>query len=80
MERLVAYLIEKKPSDRPCSADRVCDAIALVRAGGMLDESQRAYMSAIDNMRRYDTPKPSWMHEDATTALLPASPLERFTL
>lgn len=80
VERLVAYLIEKKPADRPSSAEKVCIAIALVRAGRPLEEAQMSLRSALDEFRRSDTPRPSLARADATTKLLPESPLARFTL
>ncbi|HOJ34259.1 MAG TPA: serine/threonine-protein kinase [Candidatus Hydrogenedentes bacterium] len=80
VERLVAYLIEKKPSDRPESAEKVCIAIALVRAGRPLEEAQLSLRSALDEFRRTDTPKPSMARADATTKLLPENRLARFTL
>lgn len=80
VELLVAYLIEKKPSDRPRSADEVCDAINLVRAGKPLNEALLSMTSALADFRQTDTDKPSWMREDPTTKLLvPKNPIGRFT-
>jgi predicted Ser/Thr protein kinase len=80
VERLVAYLIEKRAEERPHSSEQVCEAIAAVRAGKPLDEHTLPVSSALADFRRDDAPRPSWMMEDATTKLLPATPLARFTL
>jgi hypothetical protein len=51
VERLVAYLIEKRPKNRPKSAEEVCEAIARVRAGKPLDEGPSYAPSALAEFR-----------------------------
>ncbi len=80
VERLVAYLVEKKPENRPHSADDVCKAIELVRAGRSLDDEHTSMASALEDFRRTGPPKPSWVRDEPTTIFLPSSALARFTL
>ncbi len=51
VERLVAYLIEKRPKNRPDSAEDVCEAIARVRAGKPLDDGPSYAPSALAEFR-----------------------------
>ena len=80
VERLVAYLIEKRPANRPVSAGKVLEAIALVREGKPLNEDQLRMTSALGEFRRSDTPRPAYVREDPTTQLLPDSVIARVSL
>ena len=50
VERLIAYLLEKNPNDRPPSAAAVCDAIARVREGKPLDTSDGCVKRALADL------------------------------
>ncbi len=80
VERLVAYLIEKRPADRPDSAERVCEAIHLVLQGRPLDEIRIPMRSALEEFRRSGVDAPAFTAADATTRFLPDTALARFTL
>jgi predicted Ser/Thr protein kinase len=51
VERLVAHLIEKKPQDRPESAEQVIELISRVRSGRPLDEGGSQLASALAEFR-----------------------------
>ena len=61
VDRLVAYLLEKDPSDRPQTAEAVRDAIARIRAGKPLDISEHSARDALADFREElgDTPTPA---------------------
>ena len=81
VERLVAYLIEKKPEDRPANAEKVSEAFGLIREDRPLDEEQLTVSSALDDFRRTGPPKLTQYYNEATTKLLLAQrPIRSFTL
>jgi len=80
VERLVAYLIEKRAADRPDSADRVCEAIHLVLQGRPLDEIRLPMRSALEEFRRSGVDAPAFTAPDATTRFLPDTAFARFLL
>ncbi len=51
VERLVAYLIEKRPQDRPATPRIAREAIARVRAGRPLDETESSLSEALEAFR-----------------------------
>jgi len=52
VERLVAYLLEKDPKDRPVNAQSLCDAIARVREGKPLDPSAAEVTTVLSGLRQ----------------------------
>ncbi len=70
VERLVAYLIEKKPENRPQSAVEVGEAIARVRSGKPLDDRGDFLASALADFRGAIGPAPA---EPTTSAPLTES-------
>jgi len=63
VEKLVAYLLEKDPENRPPNATAVCEAIARVREGKPLDTSEGGMTTALADFRH-----------DAIETATPASP------
>ncbi len=60
VDRLVAYLLEKKPRNRPSSAAAASDAIARVLEGRPLDDADTALAEALAAFRgSMDTPVPT---------------------
>lgn len=72
VERLVAFLIEKKPEDRPSTAGVAREAIARVRAGGALDKNGNMLEATLAGFR--DTFGPATPLTPSATA---ATPRER---
>ena len=68
IERLVAYLLERKPEDRPRNAQDVREAIARVRAGRPLDQSDQGVRKALAGLRR---------DASSTLKLASSTPLEK---
>jgi len=68
VERLVAYLLERRPEDRPGSAQEVHEAIVRVRAGRPLDQSDQGVRKALAGLRR---------DASSTLKLASATPLEK---
>jgi hypothetical protein len=63
VERLVAWMIEKNPKDRPADARMLAKAIARVRAGKPLDENQSHLAGALAAFRAVSAPA---MHASLT--------------
>lgn len=68
VERLVAYLLERRPEERPGSAQEVHEAIVRVRAGRPLDQSDQGVRKALAGLRR---------DASSTLRLASATPLEK---
>ncbi len=72
VERLVAYLLEKKPRDRPKDAHDMAKVIARVRAGKALDEKSSDMSGALASFRGSigaATPTPSPRLDTQTTTI-----------
>ena len=81
VERLVAFMIEKDPKDRPANAEALADAIARVRAGESLDEAEGMADVFASFRQTMGTPTPLPAEKQVRSArrpLLPRALRERF--
>jgi hypothetical protein len=70
VERLVAFMMEKKPKDRPSSARALCEAIARVRSGEPLDTHGSEVAAALASFRdamATPTPRPGPLYVNSAT-------------
>ncbi len=69
VERLIAFMIEKEPRNRPANAHVLAETIARVREGKPLFDSNSGMGSALESMRDTNTPAP-WSQFDVDDANL----------